>query len=279
MKKPSLAVIVLAKNEALMLANCLKTVKFAQQIIVIDHGSTDETHKIAESFGAQVIHFNHSSFARLREEGLKYIKKATWVMYLDPDERLTPTLAKEILVQLETTSAAALAFNRQNICYGQKFSAGGWENDQVTRIFRLESLKGWQGQIHESPIYDGQTVVLRSPLIHLTHRQTSDNLLKSSQWTIKEAQLLAKSGLKPVKMSTLLRKGLMEFWRRAIVKRGYRDGQAGLIEALVQAMNRIFVYIQVWELQQKPPLADRYQKIERDLNQAWQQAHSNQWFD
>ncbi|MBD3250097.1 MAG: glycosyltransferase [Candidatus Pacebacteria bacterium] len=272
----SITVIILAKNEQQMLENCLRTVKWADQILVLDNGSTDETARIAEDFGARVISFSHSSFARLRNEPLKHIE-TDWVFYLDPDERVTPTLAKEILVNLETDQADILSFNRKNICYGQVFEHGGWENDVVTRAFKKTALQEWQGDIHESPVYEGRQILLHTPLIHLTHRNTTDGLKKTVQWTAIEARLLYEAGVSKVSFLTLVRKGLMEFLRRAVFKKGYKDGLPGLIEAVVQGINRVLVYIQVWELQQEPDLEDQYRQHELKITRQWSQADLDQF--
>ncbi len=271
MNKKTLTAIILAKNEEQMLANCLETLKWVDKIIVVNDGSTDNTVEIAENFGAQVIHFEHSSFAKLRNQPLKQVE-TDWVMYIDPDERVTPTLAKEILVHIETGDHQAFILKRSNICYGHKFEHGGWENDEVTRVFQKKSLKEWQGKVHESPVYEGKTFTLATPLIHLTHRNTQDNLRKSAEWTKIEAELLAKADISTVNFFTLLRKGSMEFLRRAVFKKGYKDGLPGLIEALVQAMNKIMIYIQVWELQQNPSLEDQYRQQEIQIVKKWQQA-------
>lgn len=268
---PSITAVIIAKNEEEMIANCIETVRWCDQIMVIDNGSTDETALLAENAGAKVISFKSDDFSKTREVALKHVK-TDWLFYLDADERVTPRLYSEISVHLETGSAQALRLKRDNYCYGFNFSHGGWQNDQVVRIFDREVIIGWKGKIHESPVFEGVVVDLHTPLVHLTHRSTQDNLRKSAEWTIKEATLLYEAGIPPVTFMTLMRKGVMEFVRRAIVNKGYKDGMPGLIEALVQAINRVFVYIQVWELSQQPNLPERYQRIEQEIASSWKHA-------
>lgn len=267
--KPNITAIILARNEEPMIESCIRTLGWCSEILVIDDSSTDATTEQAENLGARVVKFSHSSFARKRNEALKHAQ-GNWLFYIDADERVTPTLAKEILVNIETSGAVALRCQRENYLYGHLFTHGGWENDWVTRIFKKTALQEWTGEIHESPVFAGESVDLHSPLLHFTHRSTEENLRKSADWTKIEAELLYKAGEPPVTLLTLIRKGLMEFCRRAVRQKGYRDGLAGLIEALVQGMNRVMVYIQVWELQQKPPLPERYQKKDQALKQVWQ---------
>lgn len=264
----NLTAVVIAKNEEQMLAACLETLVFCQQIIVLDTGSTDQTSKIAEHYGCKLVNFSHESFAKLREKAASLVE-TDWLIYVDADERITPALAKEILLHIEQKTASVMTIARENICYGQRFAHGNWQNDLVTRVFEKQALKGWQGEIHESPIYSGELVRLRHKMLHLTHRNTQDNLRKSAEWTIKEAKALEAAMVRKVSLALILRKGLMEFYRRAIKYQGYKDGLAGLIEALVQGMNRMIVYIQVWELQQKPSLKQLYEREEQLIKKLW----------
>lgn len=267
--QPSITAVVIARDEEAMIVNCLETLRWCDQVLVINNGSSDRTEQLAEQWGAKVVSFTSHNFARLRDEALKYLK-TDWIFYVDSDERVSPQLSQEIRVNLETETASVFTLDRKNICYGYELQHGGFGQDQVTRVFKKDALEGWQGEIHESPIFSGQVKHLTTPLLHLTHRSTQQNLYKSAEWTIKEAELIAGAGAKPVTFWTLVRKGVMEFVRRAIFKKGYQDGLPGLVEALVQGMNRMMVYIQVWELQQKPPLEKRYQQQEEMIANQWQ---------
>ncbi|NCN50952.1 MAG: hypothetical protein COU67_00790 [Candidatus Pacebacteria bacterium CG10_big_fil_rev_8_21_14_0_10_44_54] len=260
--------IIIAKNEADMLAACLATVAWCDQVLVLDSGSTDDTAKIAEQAGAKVVLFSHSSFARLRNEALKHVS-TEWVFYLDADERVLPQLAREIQVHIETGKDTTLQLERKNVFFGQAFSAGGWSPDYVTRIFRKTSLRGWSGVVHESPEFEGGVVQLQIPLVHLTHRSVSDGLKKSVVWTALEAELLSETLTFAVTPRTVIRKGVMEFLRRGFFWRGYKDGTPGMMEALIQGINKMLVYLQVWELQQQPPIEQQYKAAEKEIADLW----------
>lgn len=270
MKKTALTAIIIAKNEAEMLPNCLACLEWCDAILLIDNGSTDETVKIAEKFGAKVVHFKHTSFDKLRTDALKFVS-TPWVMYIDADERISPELAKSISVHLETTTLPtnAMAFKRQNYFYGQEMKWGGWEEDSVTRIFRVQTLDKWQGKVHESPLFSGLVIHLPVPLVHFSHRNTADGLEKSMVWTKVEAQLLFESEVKPVTVLTILRKAIMEFVRRGFLFGGWKDGTPGMIEAIIQGINKALIYIQIWELQRKPSLAETYVELDRSIQDEW----------
>jgi glycosyltransferase involved in cell wall biosynthesis len=262
--------IVIAKNEASMIESCLACLQWCQEILVIDNGSTDQTAELAEKYGAKVIAIAHDSFAKLRTEAIKRVK-TDWMIYVDADERVSPNLAKEILVQVETQpTISALSIPRNNIFYGHEMTAGGWQNDVLPRAFKASTLTEWQGMVHESPIFTGSTVQLTQPLWHFSHRNTTDGLLKTADWTKIEAKLLFEAGLPTVTILQIIRKGCMEFWRRAVLWKGYRDGAVGWIEAIVQGLNKVLIYIQVWELQQKPQLSQVYEQWDKKLLRQWQ---------
>ncbi len=271
MSKPTIVAIIITKNEEKMLANCLETLKWCDEVIVIDNDSDDRSAAIAQQLQATVFQKTGRSFAELRNFGFEKARHADWVFYIDADERVTPTLAKEVLVQIETTTADSLQFNRQNVLYGKIMNHGGWQADTQTRVFRSATFAGWFGDIHESSKVSSVPILLHTPLLHLTHRNTIDCLHKTISWTPIEARLLYEGGTKKIHKTTLVRKGVMEIFRRFILKRGWQDGMEGWIESIVQGINRILVYIQLWELQQKPSLPDRYEAIEKEVLQLWKE--------
>lgn len=272
MKQTSpITAVVIAKNESKMIRECIQCLRWCSQILIIDTGSTDDTAQIAEQEQAQVIHYAHQSFAKVRNEALKHADQP-WIMYIDADERVTPALAKEIAVGIETAAAEVFSFSRQNIFFGQEFKHGGWQKDLVTRVFKKSALQKWTGQIHESPQFTGSSKTLHSPLIHFSHRTVAEGLLKSASWTQLEAQQYVAAGFQAVTTWTVVRKMLGELYRRLLLQKGYADGQAGVFEAIIQACNKAFVFIQVWELQQNPPISDLYAAEESKIKQLWQQA-------
>ncbi len=263
MDKLPITIIIIARNEESNLRQLLPSLVWAEKVLVIGNQCTDQTAQVCQELGAEFVASELTDFAQLRDLGRQKVT-TPWIFYLDADERVTTALLQELTESLKDEKTAVFSMRRQNYHYGFLMAHGGWDNDWVTRVFRRESLQGWQGEIHESPLFEGEVKKLEQPLWHLTHRCTAENLAKSSRWTIKEARLLARAGVKPVTGLTLGRKVIMEFWRRFIRQRGYKVGMAGLVESLTQAFNRGFVYMQVWELQQQPSLSERYQQLEEE---------------
>lgn len=266
----SLTAAVLTYNEADMIEACLSTLSWCKEILVLDTGSSDETVALASSLGARVVSSTESSFAA-RRNALLAECKTDWILYIDADERVTPELAGQIEQTIEENVAQVISFPRRNYFFGEQFAHGGWQGEIVTRAFAVRSLKGWHGTIHESPDFEGTVKRLSAPLWHFSHRSVKDGLEKTAAWTPMEATLLAESGVASVSAGTVLRKGLGEIWRRGVLQSGWKDGTAGRIEVLIQAINRMLVYMQVWELQKKPTIAEHYDELEKQIESLWQQ--------
>lgn len=266
--KKTISAIIITKNEEGMIANALSALSFADERIVVDSGSTDNTVEIAEREGALIMKAKSGSFSDWRNEGLK-AAQGDWILYVDADERVTPKLAKEIEETVRFTSNTSFALRRNNIHFGKWMRYGGWQQDSLVRLFQRSALKRFEGDIHEHAVVEGAQGELKEPLVHLTHRNLSDGLKKSISWIDIEARLLLDAQAPKATPFTLIRKTMMEFLRRLLFKKGYKDGMEGWIESMQQAMNRFFVYERLWELQQKPPLEERYQRFEKEIQKLW----------
>lgn len=269
MSTATITAAVLAHNEAQMLPGCLSSLQWCSKILVLDQHSDDNTAEIAKQAGARVISSRESSFAKRREELLAECT-TDWIFYIDADERVTPQLAQTVQSKVSDDQISAVSFPRTNYFFGKQFNHGGWQDEYVTRLFRVISLSGWFGDIHESPTFAGTVATISEPLWHFSHRSVADGLVKTAAWTPMEARLLAEREKERVGFWTIIRKGLGEGWRRGIRQGGWKDGEAGCIEVLTQMINRMLVYMQVWELQQRPPLSQNYAELEQQLKSLWQ---------
>lgn len=267
--KTTIGAVLIVKNEALMLENALKTLKWCDEIVIIDNNSSDQTLEIAKKYTKKIFSTKESSFAGLRNFALDKVK-SDYIFYIDADERVTPGLKKEIVDTLESNASVNLKMKRRSMFYGKYFNFGNWQNDWVLRIFYKKNLIKWTGDIHETALFKNETIELKEKLIHLTHRNTKDNILKTASWTGMEADLLAKKNLRVTPL-IILRKGVMEFLRRYFFYKGYRDGMEGFIESLMQAINKFLIYIQVWEFKQNPKLSEKYKKEDERIIKLWKE--------
>jgi glycosyltransferase involved in cell wall biosynthesis len=263
-----LSTIIITHNCAEFLPGCLKSVAWADEIVVVDKRSTDDTVQIAQKFGAKVAKFEGEAFDEWRNFSLKQAKHE-WVLYVDHDERVTKSLKDIIKIVIDPSSGsskhAAYKIPRANYWWGRKFTACGADDDYVTRLFKKDKLVEWFGKIHESAKVDGTTGTIDAPLIHFTHRDLISGLKKSYNWTHMEAELFFEANHPPVTWWRLGKVTLAEFCKRYFKQKGFTHGTEGFIESAVQAWNRFMVYEQLWELQQKPGLRQRYHKLDEEL--------------
>ena len=253
-----LSVIVITKDEEKLIKDCLESVReLADEIIVLDTGSTDRTIEIAKEKKAKIFSYKgeEMNFSAWRNEALK---KAIgdWVFYLDADERVTKDLKEEIEKTIEEEKFNAYAIPRQNYYLGKAVRFGGSYPDYVKRLFKRENHKGWKGELHEEPIFlsasggEGELGHLENPMIHLTHRNLSSMVEKTNKWSEIEAKLLYDAGHPEMVWWRFLRIMLTEFWYRGIKLQGFRDKDVGFIEVIFQVFSRFMTYAKLWEIQQ-----------------------------
>ncbi len=162
--------IVIARDEEVMIADCLKSVSWADEVIVVDHGSIDKTAQIAQKFKAKIISLPREekfNYSKPRNIGLKAASN-DWVFYLDADERITPKLHKE-LQDLQPRDVSYFAVPRLNVILGRQMHHGGWYPDYVKRLYKKNELNGWIGDLHEEPQISGKLKHLKNPIKHIKH--------------------------------------------------------------------------------------------------------------
>lgn len=275
MDSAKITAVVITQNEEHMIANCLEALKWCDEILVVDSGSTDRTAELVSMQGIRVIPTSsRQTFAELRNLGLKHAKHP-WILYIDADERVTPALMHDIRHVVNGPGQfSAYRVGRNNIHYGRWMKSGGWQNDTLVRLFKKDDLKTWEGRVHEHAVIEGEVSDLIEPLIHLTHRNMADGIRKSLQWTDIEAQLLLEAKHPQMTILRLIKATVWEFFNRVIVLKAYKDGMEGLVEAMTQAWNRFLVYERLWELQRIPSLEETYEKYEKDVERLWDNEHA-----
>lgn len=245
----NVSVIILAKNAEKLLKDCIESVNFADEIIVIDNNSTDDTKKVAKKLGARVLESSEQSFAKRRDIGKEYAK-GDWIFYIDTDERVSKELHKNMLSVIagDAATIAAYKIHRQNFYLGNH----PWPKiELLERLFKKEKLKGWYGDLHESPEIAGAVGVLDGYLLHYTHQDLTSMLKKTIVWSDKEAKLRYDAHHPKMTTWRFLRVMLTAFWDSYITQGGYQAGTVGFIESTYQAFSMFITYAKLWELQQK----------------------------
>jgi len=248
MSKNLLSAVILTKNSEETLTDCLSSISWINEIVVVDENSSDETVEIAKKFGALVIETNNTNFSEKRNLGAKNCS-SEWIFYIDDDEKITADLKKEILSSINNSNISGYAIPRKNILLGHEMKHGGWWPDYVLRLIKKKDLVGWKGKLHEQPEIKGEVGKLINPLIHNSHRSLSTMVEKTNKWSEIEAELLFKSNHPKMTWWRFFSVAFREFWYRGIVKLGFLDGSTGVIEIIYQMYSRMITYAKLWEMQ------------------------------
>lgn len=245
-----LSVIIIAKNAEKDIADAIESVKrIADEVIVVDNGSTDRTLEIAEYLKVKVSKLEGLNFAKLRNLGLEKAR-GEWVLYIDTDERVTPRLRREItqLTNNPITQYGGYRIKRKNFYFG----SNEWPYvEKLERLFKRDALRGWRGELHESPIFEGKIGDLDGFLLHYTHRDLSSMVRKTIEWSKIEVELRLKAGHPKMTWWRFLRVILTAFLDSFIKQGGWKVGTVGLIESLYQSFSMFVTYARLWEMQNK----------------------------
>lgn len=248
-----LSVIIITKNEAANLQSCLDTVGFADEIIVVDSGSTDGTVELARAAGATIIvTADWPGFGPQKNRAL-VAAHGDWVLSIDADERITPALADEICAAIKLAEPTdAYDISRRSWYCGRFIDHAGWTPDYVTRLFKRGSARFSDHIVHERLIVDGITKRLNSQMLHYSFRDFSQVLQKVDSYSTLSAQQGYARG-KRAGIGTAVLHGLWAFIRTYFLKRGFLDGAHGLALAISNAEGSYYRYLKIWLLDQYPP--------------------------
>lgn len=241
--------IIPARNEARNMEAALESVSWADEVIVIDSLSTDETVAIASKKGAKVLLKEFDTHARQKNYA---IAQATydWIFVLDADERVTPELKEEIsrLLQTEPEHNAYWIY-RQNYFMDKPVRYSGWQSDKVIRLFR-KSCRYADVKVHEEITGTGKTGTLKHKLLHYTYTSIGHYLHKWDYYTTLSAQDRA-AKTKEVTLFHLAVKPTVRFLRHYILKLGFLDGRVGFIISAMAASSVFMRYLKLWRFKQE----------------------------
>lgn len=253
-----LSVILITRNESRNVLACLQSVHFADEWIVVDAGSSDDTREIAETFGARVVQTpDWPGFGAQKNRALA-LARGRWVLSVDADERVSPELASQIgsVVARTTDAAAGYELSRLSSFCGQWMHHGDWYPDRVLRLFRREAGRFSDDRVHERLLLDGEVARLRGQLLHDTMPGLDDALAKMNRYSSGRAQDLVQAG-RSGSVASALGHALWAFLRGYVLRRGFLDGRLGLVLALYVAEGTYYRYLKMWLLGRQPAVSTR----------------------
>ena len=258
MPTPQLSVILITRNESHNVADCLRSVAFADEWIVVDSGSSDGTREIATGLGAEVVMATEWLGFGIQKNRALARARGRWVLSIDADERVDEALAVQIRAVVgraaETGGPAAYEFSRLSSFCGQWMRHGDWYPDRVLRLFRREAGRFSDDLVHERLIVDGVVGRLGGELRHLTMPSLDNALDKMNRYTSGRAVDRLRAG-KRGSLSSAIGHAFWAFLRTYLFKRGFLDGQLGFVLAIYVAEGTYYRYLKMSPLGQDPAIA------------------------
>lgn len=256
MPLPPLSACIIAHNEADRIADCLDSLAFCDEILVVDSGSTDDTVAICQARGARVLYRPFDGFQAQKQYAVEQARH-DWILSLDADERVSPALRAAILAERARGFArAGYRFDRLSEYFGRFLRHGNPYPDRQLRLFDRRR-GGWNAhrQIHERVVVEGPVGHLPGPLLHHPYRSFLQLLDKKQKYARMMAEHEHARGRR-ARVSKLLLAPAWRFLRGYVLRGGFRDGVPGLIESLVSANYVAQKTIMLWLLEHGQPLAD-----------------------
>jgi glycosyltransferase involved in cell wall biosynthesis len=251
MKKNAISACIITFNEEGNIRECLESLKWVDEIVVMDSYSTDKTCDIAKEYTEHVIQRSWPGHVAQKNNVLEYATNE-WVLSLDADERISPELRKEIEVELQKKALPwdGFCIPRLTFYLERWIRHGGWQPDIVLRLFK-KSKSCWSGKDpHDKVILDGKAKRLKSPIYHYNYRDLSHQIATIDSYSRISSEGLDKEGRK-FRYSDLLLRPPFRFLRDYLLKQGFRDGLPGLIIAINTSFYVFTKYAKLWELKKK----------------------------
>jgi glycosyltransferase involved in cell wall biosynthesis len=247
----TLTVITLTLNEEHNIGACLESARWADELIVVDSGSTDRTVEIARSFTPKVIDVAWEGYGAARNHALTEAS-GDWILWLDADERVTPELAEEIrkILRDDARSINGYAIARRAYFLGRWIRHSGWYPGRVVRLFRRGTGHFSETRVHEQLHLDGISASTQHDLLHHTDPDLQHYFVKFNRYTSLAADDMAAAG-RTFKLRDILLRPPFQFVKMYLLRRGFLDGIEGLILAVLSSAYVFTKYAKLWERSRK----------------------------
>lgn len=241
----NVSAIIITKNAEPTIRRCLESVRWTDEIVVVDSGSTDRTLEICREFGVRV--HQTDDWPGHGPQKNRALDRATgdWIVALDSDEWMTPELRTEVELTLANPGEkTAFAIPRRSSFCGRFMRHSGWWPDYVVRLFRRRGARFSEDHTHDRLIVDGTTGRLRQPIMHETISDLDQMIMKMNMYSSSAAQMKLRQGRK-ASMFTALFHGGWAFFRTYFLRLGFLDGREGFMLAVANAEGSYYRYLKL----------------------------------
>jgi len=259
---PGLTGIVPTLNEEQNLEACISSFReICDEIIVVDSGSTDRTLEIARRLTGRVYVRPWVDYRTFLKFAMPRARRR-WLLIVDADERLTPTLRKEIRERVESEGGGAVGFRMKRVSHflGRRIRYSGWQNDFVYRFFRKGKGGPREREAHPGIVIDGKIEPLDGLLLHFPYPTLEDYLAKFNRYTSGAARDRLKRG-KKVRWSDRFLSPPARFLRGYVLRLGFLDGYPGFVLAALGAFYVFMRYTKMWQMQNAERLAEQTKRL------------------
>ncbi len=245
-----LSAVVITKNEESNIRRCLESVKFADEIIVIDSNSTDKTKEIAEKIGAKVFTIPWQGFGPAKQEGVN-LSSGEWILSIDADEEVPADLAREIENRISSSNGvSAFYLKRKTLFLGRWILHSGWYPGYVLRLFQKKDGNFDNAIVHEKVETKGRVGNLENDLLHYSYPDLETYFSKFNRYTKLGAEEAFNAGKKAGWFDIII-KPPVSFLKHYIVRQGFRDGLEGFILSVLSAVSVLVKYAKLYTMQKR----------------------------
>lgn len=248
-QKTPLSVVIIALNAASQIEACLKSAAFADEIVVVDSGSRDDTREIASRYGARVLHQDWLGFGRQKQFAVEQASH-DWVLCLDADERVSEPLRASIVEALQAPRFRAYRMPRCNRFMGRWLRHGEGYPDWSLRLFDRRVAKWSEDEVHEKVLATSPVGSLQGDLLHESQESLAAYLEKQNRYTTLQAEELFQRG-KQTSFGRLVASPLLRFVKFYFLRLGFLDGVPGLVHISIGCFNSLVKYAKLHELNKK----------------------------
>ena len=243
----TLSVAIITLNEEKNLERTLKSVQnFADEIVIVDSGSTDRTEEIAKKFGAEFVYQKWLGYGPQRNMAID-LSSSDWVLNIDADEEISEELARKIKAIKENSRAKVYKINFMSVCFGKKIKHGGWSNSYRIRLFKKDAGRFNENAVHEEFITKEEVSKLNEYIYHHSYSDLADYLRKFNKYTTLGAVEYHYKNKKAGIISIVL-SPLYKFIRMYIFRLGFLDGIEGFVLAILSALYTMVKYYKLREI-------------------------------
>jgi glycosyltransferase involved in cell wall biosynthesis len=243
--------IVVTKNEELNIKDCLESMKWLDEIIIVDTNSEDKTLAIAENYTDRIYSTEIENIPERRKYSLTHLSISNkWILFLDADERITPELRDEILSLSEDSGTCGYYINRRNYYFGKWIKHCGIYPDYCLRLFRKDKGHVTDRIIHEGIVVDGKCEKLKNDMLHYSYRDMEHMVNKINFFSTAEAEENFTKN-KKISRSGVFTHFISAFLRVFISRRGYKDKIHGFYVSFSYAMVNFLSHLKLLKLQNK----------------------------